>query len=143
MGEVQNPSVIERVQLAAQGYGIKRIAAELNKAPSTVYSELNPWGDRSKAKLGFEDAIEIMRLTGDYTPLVEAAASLGLAVVTESPVPDKSTSREEGADDLRALYEMQDAMAQNMAPSYVQTLAGRACDDIQQTAVKYTEEWAQ
>lgn len=46
MGTLQNPTVIEAIQQAAQTHGIRKIAAALDKAPSTVYSELNPWGDR-------------------------------------------------------------------------------------------------
>ena len=143
MCEVQHPSIIEKTQQAAQSYGIKALAAELNRAPSTVYSELNPWGDRTKAKLGVEDWISIMQATGDFSAFVEAGIKLGLSVLVENPIPDKPTSREEGADDLRAVYEMQDAMAKNMPPSCVQVLACRACDEIQQTAIKYAEEWKQ
>lgn len=58
-------------------------------------------------------------------------------------VPDKPTSLEESADDIKALGEMQEAMARKLTPSVVQTLACRACDDIQQTVVRYAEEYKQ
>lgn len=42
MSSLQNPTIIEAIQQAAQAFGIRKIAAALDKAPSTVYSELNP-----------------------------------------------------------------------------------------------------
>lgn len=106
MEEMQNPSIIEAIQAPAQQYGIKRLAGELNKAPSTVYSELNPWGDRSKAKLGLEDALEIMRLTGDYTALHLAADQHGFKLIAKSGfTPDAPTMFEEFTQDHKALVE--------------------------------------
>lgn len=81
MTRVQKPEVIEAIQRAAQERGVKLIAAELNKAPSTIYAELNPWGDRAVAKLGLEDGLEIMRLTGDVTALELAAREQGYRLV--------------------------------------------------------------
>ena len=134
MEGIQNLSVIEKVQQAAQAYGIKLVAAALNKAPSTVYSELNPWGDRTKSKLGFEDALEIMRLTGDYSALVKACADAGLVVVLAMPTPDKDSIEKEKADDVKSLGLFHEAIANGADGSVIHTFAGRTCDEIMQTA---------
>lgn len=105
MSEIQKPSIIEHVQAAAQRYGIKVLAGELNKAPSTVYSELNPWGDRSKAKLGLEDAIEIMRITEDFSALELMAADLGFRLVVKEARPDKASVAEELCQDTQRMGE--------------------------------------
>lgn len=134
MEGTQKPSVIEKVQIAAQRYGIKQLAGEMNKAPSTLYSELNPWGDRSKAKLGFEDALEIMRRTGDYSAMVEACAEAGLIVVMHMPVADKDTVEKEKVDDIKSLAAFHGAIANGESGGTIHTLAGRTCDEIMQTA---------
>ena len=105
MTPLQNPSVIEAVQQAAQAYGIRRVAAALDKAPSTIYSKLNPWGDRQKAKLGLEDAAAIAELTGDVTAFALIASELGYRLVPKTSAPDKDTVAEELVDDLQGLRE--------------------------------------
>lgn len=133
MTERQRQSVVEKIQAPAHAYGVKRLAAELNKAPSTVYSELNPWGDRSKFKLGLEDALEIMSLMRDFSGLVEACAQLGLVVVMQAPVADKDTVEKEKADDIRALADFHAAIANGASEVEVRTLAGQVKDEIMET----------
>lgn len=111
MAIVQNPSVIEAVQQAAQAYGIRRVAAALDKAPSTIYSELNPWGDRQKAKLGLEDAAAIAELTGDVTAFALIANSLGYHLVPKTAMPDKETVAEELVQDMQELGHWADVCA--------------------------------
>lgn len=93
MTRVQKPDVIEAIQSAAQAHGMRTIAAALNKAPSTAYAELNPWGDRTQAKLGLEDAVEIMAMTGDVSGLELIAAHLGFRLVPiNSPAVEEETA---------------------------------------------------
>jgi hypothetical protein len=68
--------VLEALQAAAQQYGMKRLAADLNKAPGTLYNELNPFGG-DRAKLGLEDAVKIMQLTGSHDALRLICGGLG------------------------------------------------------------------
>jgi hypothetical protein len=81
------------------------LAGELDKAPSTVYSELNPWGDRSKFKLGLEDFIEISRLTGNHEALTLIADLLGYRLVKKTVHPGASTMYEEFHQDTSKVAE--------------------------------------
>ena len=117
----------------------KELMDVLRKSSGQFYAELDP--ERDDRKLGFVDAFTIAEFTRDYSGIVTACAAIGLTVSVNAAVPDKATSREEGADDIRALSEMQAAMAQGDFPVIVTALAGRVCDEIKQTAAKYSEEW--
>lgn len=68
--KVSHQEILESLQKVAQAYGTKRMAADLGKAPVTLYGELNPYSDdTSRHKLGLQDAMNIMSITGDYEPL--------------------------------------------------------------------------
>lgn len=103
MRQIRNTSVMEVLSEEARAFGIKRLAPELDKEPSTLYAELNPYGDQSKAKLSFDDAVEIMRLIRSVTALELASSSLGFRLVRVDAVPDKPTVAEELADDTQNL----------------------------------------
>lgn len=103
MYEIRNRSIIEAIQEAAHGYGLKALAPMLDKRPSTLYAELDPWGDPGKAKLGLDDGLEIMRITGDYTGLELAAAAHGFRLFPMNAAPDKATVAEELADDTQKI----------------------------------------
>ena len=118
----------------------KELMDVLRKSSGQFYAELDP--ERDDRKLGFVDALTIAEYTRDYTGLIAACAAIGLTVSATKAIPDKATSREESADDIRYLSEMQSAMARNAPPVHVAVLANKACDEIQQTAVKYAEEKA-
>ena len=134
MTPLQNPSVIEAVQQAAQAYGIRRVAAALDKAPSTIYSELNPWGDRQKAKLGLEDAAAIAELTGDVTAFALIANSLGYHLVPKTSAPDKETVAEELVDDLQGLGRWADVCTDPTASkAEVEREAAALVDEIIET----------
>lgn len=57
---------------------IQAIAEGLGKAESTLYAELN--GTRG-AKLGLQDALNIMRMIGDYRPLHSWGGYFGFSLV--------------------------------------------------------------
>jgi hypothetical protein len=57
----------------------KVLAREINKPYSTLLRELNPYD--SSAKLGVETLFEIMKRTGDISPLQEMAKDLGFMLV--------------------------------------------------------------
>ena len=103
MCDIRNLPVIEAIQRAAQDHGLKALAPLLDKKPSTLYAELNPWAEPGKAKLGFDDALEIMRITGDFSGLDLAAATLGFRLCLMEANPDKNTVAEELADVMQEL----------------------------------------
>lgn len=105
MRKIRNEDILEALQRAAQAYGIKSLAPMLDKQPSTLYGELNPWGEPGKAKLGLLDAFEIMRITGDFTALELLAADSGFRLVCKSPDPDRETVAEEICQDTEKLGE--------------------------------------
>lgn len=74
---------VAQVQDAVQAsrLTIETLAAKLDKRPSTLYAELNPFPhDGCTAKLGLEDAVKIMEYTADYTPLMQLANHFGLTL---------------------------------------------------------------
>lgn len=103
MSGIRNTSIIEALQRIAQKYGMKEMAAKLDKSPSTLYAELNPWGEPGKAKAGFDDAIEIMRESNDITPLVLVASEFGYHLVADNAAPDRQTISEEVCQDMEAM----------------------------------------
>lgn len=105
MCEIRTPAVIEALQYAAQAYGMKKLAPLLDKKPSTLYAELNPWGEQGKAKIGMDDAIEIMRITEDYTALELMAAELGFRLAAKDARPDKENVAEELCQDTQCIGE--------------------------------------
>lgn len=105
MCEIRNRPVIEAVQRAAQAHGLKALAPMLDKKPSTLYAELNPWSEPGKAKLGFDDALEIMRITDDFAGLELAASALGFRLVRKDPVPGGRSVAEELGHDTQRLGE--------------------------------------
>ncbi len=110
--------VYEAIRLS--GYSIKYLAAELNKAPSTLYDELNPMpsADRT-AKLGLEDAVRIMEIIGDTTPLQHIANHFDMNTEPRTATPDKPCVDKEMLDDIPALSDYQEAMKNNSSLEYV------------------------
>ncbi len=79
--KVSHQEIIEVLQGTAQRYGTKRMAADLGKAPATLYGELNPYhDDSSRHKLGLEDAMAIMSITEDYDALHRLCAAHGFTM---------------------------------------------------------------
>ncbi len=74
---------------AARGVGIEILAAHLGKSDSTLRSELVPsQGPDSPHKLGFDDALAVMYLSGDVTPLHRFLARLDQNIVPKRLEPD-------------------------------------------------------
>lgn len=141
MCEIRTPAVIEALQQAAQKHGIKALAAELNKAPSTLYAELSPWGEPGKAKMGLDDALEIMRLTGDFTPLEIAASAAGYRLEPLAALPDKPTVAEEVADVARELGNLADVYMDKCAtPMDAEMAYLRLCGEAAQALARKREE---
>lgn len=133
---LNHPLSVEEICRAA--FGIDSETGKMNKPHWTLFRELNP--NDGAAKLGYITLLILMDHLNDDRPLELMAEYRGKFLLNERPVPDKGSSREEAADDLQAVAEMQAAMAAKADPGAVQTLAAKACDDILQTAIKYAEE---
>lgn len=118
---------------------VATICEALDKAPSTLYNELNPYpGPDSRHKLGLEDAAVIMALLGDSTCLDLLAARLGFTLrhMTEA-CPDKRTLPEELLDDLPALAHYHEAMRAGLPVPLVAELLRQAIQELEEDFAKY------
>jgi hypothetical protein len=116
---------------------VEEIAGELDKRPSTLFNELNPYHE-STAKLGLEDAHEIMKLVGSPALLEAMAADLGYMVTSMAEVtPDKADIRDECLDDYPALVAMHDAIREGRSFTEVIRLAGEVVTEVEETAAAY------
>jgi hypothetical protein len=59
----------------------KIIAKKIGKPYSTLLREVNPYDEG--AKLGVETLLQILKITGDTTPLEYMASELGLELVSK------------------------------------------------------------
>ena len=137
MKQIRNAAVMEALSEDARAYGIKLLAPELDKEPSSLYGELNPYGDQSKAKLSFDDAIEAMRTMHKYTALELAANSLGLRACPMDAMPDKEDVRDEMLDDCKLLREFHEAIRAGEHPNYVRKLFNTIHNELDQSMKAY------
>ncbi len=95
--KVSHQEIMEVLQDTAHKYGAKKMAAEIGKAPSTLYAEINPYQYKAsdddrvpRHKLGLEDAMAIMDISGDYAALHRMCAAHGFEarLVGADPVMD-------------------------------------------------------
>ncbi|MDO5536400.1 MAG: phage regulatory CII family protein [Desulfovibrionaceae bacterium] len=132
------PEVVAAVQKAAQAWGIERLAVELGMRPSSLYNALNPRADRSVVKLGLEQAMQIMEITGDTTALELMAARLGLVTrELDSRVPDRATTPEELMDDMTEQGRLAAMMRDGAPMEDVERQAQALIDEIHQTVTRY------
>jgi hypothetical protein len=87
MARLQTPEIIEAIQAAVHKYGVKELASKMDMAPSTLYQKVNPWGERSISKIGLEEFLEIISITGDRVALdlINKEFSEDTPVIDESP----------------------------------------------------------
>lgn len=137
MKQIRNTAVMEALSEDARAYGIKLLAPELDKEPSSLYGELNPYGDQSKAKLSFDDAIEAMRTMHKFTALELAANSLGLRACPMDAMPDKEDVRDEMLDDCKLLREFHEAIRAGEHPNYVRKLFNAIHNELDQSMKAY------
>ena len=137
MKQIRNAAVMEALSEDARAYGIKLLAPELDKEPSSLYGDLNPYGDQSNAKLSFDDAIEAMRTMHKYTALELAANSLGLRACPMDAMPDKEDVRDEMLDDCKLLREFHEAIRAGEHPNYVRKLFNTIHNELDQSMKAY------
>ena len=137
MKQIRNTAVMEVLSEAVRKYGIKKIAPELDKEPSSLYGELNPYGDQSKAKLSLDDAIEAMRLTKNYAALELIAAELGMRVCPVDSMPDKEDVRDEMLDDTNMLSDFHESIRREDHPNVVRKIYNAIHNEIDQSMKSY------
>ena len=136
------PVVVEAFQKTAQEYGIAKLAAEMDMRPSTLYNVLNPWGDRSVARLSLEVAMYIVDRTGDTTPLDVMARELRCICIDIDACPDHNTLAEESVDDFNAVSALSKAMQEGKSWGEVSRMAAAAHREIEETLALYARKWA-
>lgn len=137
MKQIRNTAVMEVLSEDARAYGIKKLAPELDKEPSSLYGELNPYGDQGKAKMSFDDAIEAMRIMRRYGALELAANTLGLRAFPADAMPDKEDVRDEMLDDCKLLREFHEAMRNGDHPNVVRKIYNAIHNEIDQSMKSY------
>jgi len=139
MDELRKAS--EAIQHAAHKFGVKALAAELDKAPSTLYDELS-LSPGAKAKLGFDDALRIMVFTQDVKALRIAASKLGYALTPiEDPVPDRPTIEGECLDDYPSIQAAHTLIQDGEHPVTVEQQFEEHFRECRQTLAAYKAEW--
>jgi hypothetical protein len=130
------PDIIKAIQEASQGYGIERLAAEMDMRPSSLYNCLNPWGDRSVSKLGLEAALHIMKATKDKTALAMIARELGCMLIPLSK-SDKDTVEDEIVDAFTAIAKLTDAIRNRADLAEVTRWSNLAHHEVEQIVDRY------
>lgn len=142
MCDIRNPSIIEALQKAAQHFGLKALAPLLDKKPSTLYGELSPYAEPGKAKLGLDDALEIMRLTENHTALVLIAAAFGYRLESAHVHPDHADVRDECLDDAQKLADFHRlARDPEVPPQALRKAAQLVHDDVEETCEAHRRCW--
>lgn len=134
---VRNTAIIEALSEDVRGYGIKLVAPEIDKEVSSLYGELNPYGEQQKGKLGLDDAIEIMRIVG-VRALILMANELGYDLTSKIASPDGDCIKGESLQAYHATNEfLQKANDPTTTPQQLALLrntARKELDDVEALA---------
>lgn len=115
------------------------ILEALDKRPSTLDNELNPWPNPDcRNKLGLEDAWRLVLLLGDTSLLEHMATQLGFTLRHMAEAcPDKATLPEELLDDLPHLASFHESIRQGKPLEEVHALLRAAIREMEQDFVAY------
>lgn len=126
-------------QVAEAAFGTDE-NGKARKSHWTLYKEMNP--EDAGAKLGVADLCRLMAVTGDISPLEVMARNLGYVLRKVDGIePDQPHWQGEHAQDTRHLGRMSEMMESGANPSIVQTQASRMCTDIEETAIRYAQDF--
>lgn len=133
--------IIEAVREAARNYpgGVKAMAAEMDMAASSLGNLLNPYADRQTVKLGLEQALYIMSVTGDITALHLMASKLGYHLIPTQAEPDHDSAGEM-LDDVQALARYQEAVRRKVPRKERVMALAEALQDLLQTETAVNRE---
>lgn len=141
VSQIDYAAVLESFDKVVTNYGRKAVAKGLGYSYEQLRRITEPEPNPDEVRhLRLDKAMEITEITRTTDPWKKISAEFGLFLFEKKPIPDKKTSREEGADDLREVSVMQAMMAEGRSASEVQTQAMRACDEIMETAIIYANE---
>ena len=84
--------IAKKLQAAGHAYGVESLALEWDIAASSVYTLLNPYGDKN---ISFFRALHIMSKGGDISPLILFLEQAGYRVTKSDAEPDGEDMREE------------------------------------------------
>ena len=128
------------------GRPLKAIAAEIGKAYTTLYRELDQ--NDEGGKIGVDTLLPLIRACHDAerksppTPLLWLAGKLGYRCVPENVQPDKNEVREECLDDIKELAAFQELLRSGSTPvAVVARQAETAIREIKETVEQYRREW--
>lgn len=126
---------VEAVQEAVRrsNKSIGWLAAQLNKAPSTLYDELNPFaeGNGRTSKLGLEDAVRLMELIGDLSPLLQINSHFNLSARSCCRKPNGKDLDEECLQGFQALGRFVEAVRADAAMPELIKLCCDAQDELE------------
>lgn len=134
---------VAQVQTAVQksNVSIEALAAELGKSAATLYDELNPFPAPGRtAKLGLEDAIRIMEMIGDTSPLVAVNNHFDLSAQPRNAEPDKPTLLEEILDNHPCIVDYEQAMLNKKSVAEVGNRLQYAINELEQDFVLYRQQ---
>lgn len=135
--------IIAALQAAADRIGTKAVAAMFGHSRQYVEKVLNPEPDpEDKRHLPLEYAIQIMKATGDITPLSMIAARLGYRVVPLEVTPDKETVQDELLDDYSSMHLFAESVRGGDHPAVVRNAADKAIQEIEETYSMYHRQHA-
>ncbi len=132
---------VAEVQKAVQrsSWSIEHLAAKLDKAPSTLYAELNPWGDTTH-KLGLQDAICILDCIRDYTPLQIISHHCGYSVKEQGREPDGRNMDHECLQGYQAVSRFIEAAQDREDPEVLAPLCNNAVDELEDVVKRRRRE---
>jgi hypothetical protein len=132
---------VAALQIAVQRstWSIEALAAKLDKRPSTLYAELNPWGDTTH-KLGLEDAIRIMDIMDDHTPLLTINSHFNLTAKQNNRQPDGKNMEEECLQGFQAVAAFIQAVRDEADTAEIVRLCCAACDELNDVAKRVKME---
>lgn len=128
------PDIIEALHNAVnRAGGVAVVAPRMDMAPRALGNLINAYADRSVVKMGLEQAMAIMAIAGDVTPLHMIARELGYALLPLDAVPDKD-ARGEQLQDVQALARYQQAIAARAPRKELTEALGSLIIDLLQTS---------
>lgn len=116
----------------ASSCSMEELAGVLDKRPSSLYHELNPFpSDTSTAKLGLEDAVKIMGHIQDFTCLMQIADHFGFTLKRNNRKPDGKDLDEECLQGFQATARFIDAAKSGASTAELTELCCSAVNELE------------
>lgn len=122
-------TAIVQTEAQASNTSMKMLAAELDKAPSTLYQQLNPYD--FNGRLGVEDAHDIMKMVGSISLVEAMAADFNCRVECMDAKPDGEDMRHEQLQAYEAVGLFIQAVDKGFSSKELYPLLERAVKELQ------------